>query len=265
MAAPGLVTPRKQERFQVTLVAHSHLYGPLLTILPHKNLYFAQLAPASREAAQNPASSISAELQRVFANLQIESDKSANKEALFLPICPGSHSSNKFPTTQNQALGLVHRHLWALPVHPGATGPAAAPAPSCLQTCCSTLGNHIIFIFNFWIDPSWEKLCMPIFFMCLSCHLFRKILVTIFFSPPSPSPVGGIYLGNLLKRVAEACIMHEMQSLFLHSTVCILKQEWHRVPARKMNISSSQKKRKKKMPIYLKESEKTPLHSFKLF
>lgn len=149
MAAPGLVTPRKQERFQVTLVAHSHLYGPLLTILPHKNLYFAQLAPASREAAQNPASSISAELQRVFANLQIESDKSANKEALFLPICPGSHSSNKFPTTQNQALGLVHRHLWALPVHPGATGPAAAPAPSCLQTCCSTLGNHIIFIFNF--------------------------------------------------------------------------------------------------------------------
>lgn len=106
---------------------------------------------------------------------------------------------------------------------------------------------------------------MPIFFMCLSCHLFRKILVTIFFSPPSPSPVGGIYLGNLLKRVAEACIMHEMQSLFLHSTVCILKQEWHRVPARKMNISSSQKKRKKKMPIYLKESEKTPLHSFKLF
>lgn len=153
----------------------------------HKNLYFAQLAPVSREAAQNPASSISAELQHVFANLQIESDISANKEPLFLPICPGSHSSNKFPTTQNQALGHVRRHLWALPVHPGATGPAAAPAPSCVQTCCSTLGNHRIFIFNFWIDPYWEKLCVPIFFMCLSCHLLERYLLQYFF-PSFPQP-----------------------------------------------------------------------------
>lgn len=94
--------------------------------------------------------------------------------------------------------------------------------------------------------------------MCLSCRFFRKILATIFFFLPSfpPSPIRGIYLGNLLKRVAGACIMHEMQSLFLHSTVCIQKQDWNRVPARKMNISSSKKKKGKKMPIYLKEGGK---------
>lgn len=52
--------------------------------------------------------------------------------------------------------------------------------------------------------------------------------------------------------------MHEMQSLFLHSTVCILKQEWHRVPARKMNISSSQKKEKRKCPFISRKAKKRP-------
>lgn len=249
MAAPGLVTPRKQERFQVTLVAHSHLYGPLLTILPHKNLYFAQLAPASREAAQNPASSISAELQRVFANLQIESDKSANKEALFLPICPGSHSSNKFPTTQNQALGLVHRHLWALPVHPGATGPAAAPAPSCLQTCCSTLGNHIIFIFNFWIDPSWEKLCMPIFLCVYLVICLGRYLLQYFFPllPPAPSEESTwviCWSGLLRHALCMRC------NLYFCTPLCAF---WNRngiaCPHAKWTLAAHKKKEKRKCPF----------------
>lgn len=83
------------------------------------------------------------------------------------------------------------------------------------------------------------------YFLCLSAFpSFRKILVTI---PPLPlSPIRGIYLGNLLKRIAGACIMHEMQSLFLHCTVCILKQDWNCVPARKMNINSSKKKKEKR-------------------
>lgn len=96
------------------------------------------------------------------------------------------------------------------------------------------------------------------YFLCLSAFpSFRKILVTIPpLRPPFPlSPIRGIYLGNLLKRIAGACIMHEMQSLFLHCTVCILKQDWNCVPARKMNINSSKKKerKKEKVPIYLKE------------
>lgn len=58
-AAPGLVTPRKQERFQVALVAHSHLSGPLLTILPHIKiciLHSSLLAPEKQHKIQLQAS-----------------------------------------------------------------------------------------------------------------------------------------------------------------------------------------------------------------
>lgn len=119
---------KKQERFQVTSVAHSHLSAP----------------SSSHRASLFCTDSVRQQHRAATCLCETES-KAINERPSFLPIRPGSCSSNQLPGTPNQALRDPRRQLRALPGHPGAAGSAAAPAPTAARTRCSTRSNRVTF------------------------------------------------------------------------------------------------------------------------